>query len=262
MSAKILILDIETLPLLSYHWRCFKENISAKQVVDACYIASYGAKWLGEKKHFYEDTSKQTEKQMLVKLLKLLSEADMIVGHNISGFDMKKIRGRCAVHRLPIPSPYKEVDTLRAAKNEFGFEINTLEYLATVLKLTNRKSSHKKYPGFELWLGTLNGERAAWQEMKHYCLQDVDTTEELYLRIRPYDRRHPNVSVYLDNDEPTCPKCGSTKLSPWPNRGYNKWAYTNVGKYPLHKCGGCGGNYRGRFQGTKVSKVGVTTHAQ
>lgn len=256
MTIKILILDIETIPLMSYHWRCFKENISAKQIIEGCRIASVGAKWLGDKKHFYEDTSKQSEKKMLQKVNNLLDQADMVVGHNVTGFDMKKIRGRSVVHQIPLPSPYKEVDTLFIARKEFGFESNTLEYLATVLKLTNRKSSHKLYPGFELWLGVLHKEKAAWQEMKEYCIQDVDTTEELYLRVRPYARQHPNVAIFLDNEDPTCGKCGSSNLQ---RRGKSR---TNTQEYQRYQCQDCGGWARGRNTiRDKSLRKGVLAHA-
>jgi hypothetical protein len=248
-GARILICDIETAPNIAYVWRFFKENISAKQVLENCSIMCYSAKWLGEKEIFYESAQKQGEKKMLKKLNVLLDEADMVVGHNSSRFDMPKIRGRSLLHGLPVASPYKDVDTCSIARKEFGFDSNSLEYLAKVFGLTP-KSPHRKFPGFELWSECLKGNDEAWAEMEAYNIQDIGTTEELYLKVRPFARQHPNVAVYAANDEIACPKCGSVDSKGHKHgnekRGYQ---YTNVGQYARYKCKNpeCGGWHRGRF---------------
>ena len=87
MSAKILILDVETAPNVAYVWRFFKTNVGAKQVVEKGYMLSFAAKWLGEDDIYYSDTSNQKEIGLLKDLLPLLEEADMIVAHNGERFD-------------------------------------------------------------------------------------------------------------------------------------------------------------------------------
>jgi len=239
-TPRILVADIETAPNLAYVWRFWKENISPKQVLEHCSILAVSAKWLGEKDIFYWDVQHRSEKWLLRNLNKLLDEADLVVGHNSAKFDTPKIRGRSLVNGLPIPSPYKEADTCKIARHEFGFDSNSLEYLAKVLEVPP-KSSHKKFPGFELWAECLRGNPEAWAEMKAYNIQDIITTEEVYLKIRPYARFHPNMSVMYEDGVVRCPKCSSTNLI---KKG---WQYTNVGKYPRHKCRDCGGWARGRF---------------
>lgn len=260
----ILTLDIETSPNLAYVWSFFKENISAKQVLEHTVLLCWSAKWLGEDEMLYSDGRKgyndhplpRHEKRALKDLLPLLEKADMVVGHNISGFDMRKIRGRCLVHRLPLPAPYKEVDTYKIAKKEFGFTSNSLEYLAKVLGLDEQKSSHKIYPGFELWTACMQGEPDAWAEMERYCKQDVVTTEAAYLVMRPYATQHPNVAVYEEAGDHMCPKCGSHKQQ---RRGYS---FTNVGKYQRYQCQDCGGWSRTRFsEYSEDCKPTLLTHA-
>jgi len=244
----ILVLDIETAPNLAYVWKFWQENISAKQVVSACTILCWSAKWLGEDEIFYADgrvnrnsiPNAKHEKTLLAELIPLLEKADMVVGHNLSRFDMPKIRGRCLAYNLPIPSPYKEIDTYKIASKEFGFESNSLEYLSSIL-LDEQKSSHKKFPGFELWSNCLSGNPDAWVEMKEYNIVDIKVTEALYLKIRAYSTSHPNVGVYYENKEITCPKCGSTNSN---KRGH---AYTATGKYQRYHCNDCGGWHRSRF---------------
>ena len=247
--AKILVLDIETAPMKAAVWGMWQQNINVKMMEEAGYILCYSAKWLGNDEIMYDDgrntntpPKAKDEKALLETLIPLLDEADMVVGHNLIKFDMPKIRGRCLVHQLKLPSPYKEIDTCRAARKEFGFESNSLEFLCRIFKVEHRKSSHATFPGYELWDQCIQGNPDAWAEMKDYNTIDIHTTEDVYMAMRPYMTQHPNVGVFTDNDAPTCPKCGSTDV----NHNKTKWAYTNIGKYKRYRCNSCGGWARGR----------------
>lgn len=245
--SKILILDIETSPNVAYVWRFWKENVGAKQVLENGQMLSFAAKWLDNDKIYYTDVQHHSELQMMKTLFDLLDEADIVVAHNGDSFDLPHVQGRGLVLGLKPPSPYKTIDTRKVAKYEFNFPSNSLEYLATVLKLENRKDGHKKFPGFELWLGVLSNNPEAWKEMKEYNIQDILVLEELYLRFRPYMKRHPNVAIYDEKiEEVHCPRCSSSHIQ-W--RGYS---HTNVAKYHRFQCNDCGGWGRTRY--TEVTK--------
>lgn len=239
--ARILILDIETAPNVAYVWRFFKENVGAKQVIENSYMLSFAAKWLNEDRVFYEDLSNQHEKAMLKVLAKLLDEADIVVAHNGDGFDLPHVQGRFLLHGIKPPSPYKQVDTVKVARKEFNYPSNSLEYLSIVLNLDHKKGGHKKFPGFELWLGVLRNDPEAWAEMKEYNILDIKVLEDLYRKMLPFMRFHPNVAVYGDVDEPACPKCGGHHIQ------YRGYAHTNVGRYHRFQCNDCGGWGRTRY---------------
>jgi DNA polymerase elongation subunit (family B) len=241
LVAKILILDIETAPNIAYVWRYFKENIGAKQVIENGYMLSYAAKWLMEEEVYYEDLSNQHEADMLSTLHPLLDVADIVIAHNGDKFDLPHIQGRFLMHGLKPPAPYKQIDTVKVARQEFNFPSNSLEYLSNVLDLPIKKGGHKKFPGFELWLGVLRNDPEAWAEMKEYNIDDIKTLEHLYLKFLPYMRNHPNVAVYGDATDPCCPKCGSDKIH------YRGYAHTNVGRYHRFQCNSCGGWGRTRY---------------
>lgn len=234
MTAKIMILDIETSPNLAWVWRFFKENVGAKQVVEHTNIMSYAYKWLDDDKIYYRDTQFDSETDILKDLLDGLDSADIVVGHNGAKFDLPTIQGRAMVAGLRPPAPYKIIDTVAVARSEFNFPSNSLEYLSKVLGV-EEKGGHHKFPGFLLWKECLAGNPEAWEEMRIYNIQDIVTLEEVYLKMRPWMRRHPNVGVFSDIKEPACPKCSSTDIH---FRGY---AHTNVGRYRRFQCNDCGG---------------------
>lgn len=232
--AKILILDIETAPNIAYVWRFFKENVGAKQVLEHAEIISYAYKWLGEKQIHYYDTQYASEATILEPLMEVLDAADIVVAHNGNKFDLPTIQGRALVAGLRPPSPYKTVDTLLVARYEFNFPANSLEYLSVILGV-DKKGGHKEFPGFELWAECLKGNPLAWEEMKIYNIQDVDTLEQIYLKMRPWMKRHPNLGVFDDKDHAVCPKCSSSNIH------YRGYAHTNVGRYHRFQCNDCGG---------------------
>lgn len=252
---RILLLDIETAPNIAYVWRFFKENVGVDQVHSHSRLLSYAAKWLGEGEIYYEDTFKQNEKALLKRLNKLLEEADFIIAHNGQRFDAPKIRGRALVQGLAPTSPFKVIDTCLIARKEFGFESNSLKYLAKVLGCTD-KDDHKKFPGFKLWEAVLRDDPEAWAEMQEYNIQDILTLEEIYMKIRPYASNHPNVSVANGDGSVLCPVCGGEKNH---KRGF---AYTNTSKFQRYQCQaeGCGKWHRSRYtENTKEIRQALTT---
>lgn len=244
-AARILILDIETAPILANVWKTWKENVGLEQIRADWYILSFSAKWLGERKVMYFDQSKaadiENDLPLMVKLHELLEEADMVVAHNGRRFDLKKINVRFFTHGLPPPSPYVIIDTLEIVKRHFAFTSNRLAYLTDTYCVEHKKRSHAKFPGFTLWKECLAGNKEAWREMKLYNIDDVRSLEEFYLKVRPWAEGHPNVAAFDEPTKPTCPKCGGDVIQ----KGYRR---VQTGMYPRFRCNDCGGWSRGRLQ--------------
>lgn len=248
MTARILILDIETAPNIAYVWGAWKQNIGQKQWLTKSHILSFAAKWLGEDNIVYFENRKKNDRRIVRAVFELLDEADIVVAHNGKKFDLPTIIGRGIIHGLPPPSPYTIVDTVEVARRELRLVSNSLANLCEELGLP-QKSDHKKFPGFELWLACLRGDDEAWQEMKEYNIDDVISLEALYLRLRPYMRNHPHVSRSTAREEINCPKCGSDEIQ-W--RGY---FYTRAGlSYHKFVCSECGG--WGRERTTSKDTIG------
>ena len=243
---KILVADIETFPILAHVWGLFKQSISLEQIAIDWSIMSFAAKWLQNPELFYLDNRRapggpRDDSAILSTLNKILSEADMVVAHNGSRFDLPKIRARMALLGYPPLPPVKVIDTLNLNRAAFGFTSQKLAYVSSKFAVVP-KNDHAKYPGWKLWLGCLANERAAWEECEAYNIPDVTSLEESYLELRGWYQGGPNFGPYFDNQdgEHLCPNCGSKHVL---RRGTRK---TQVGIYARYQCLDCGGWSRGR----------------
>lgn len=249
---KILLIDIETAPILGYVWSLWKQNVGLNQIKEEWYILSYCAKWLGESEIIYRDVRNDphSDSSLLPELWELLNEADIIIGQNGKAFDIPKIQARMVMAGMLPPRPFKVIDTLLMAKQQFRFTSNRLEWMtgdsANLTEIS--KSKHAKFPGFALWAECLKGNVEAWDEMREYNVPDVTSMEELYLRLRPWYVGHPNLAAYVDSEEVLCPRCLSTDIK------QDGFTFTQTGKYEMYTCGGCGGWSRGRYTRNSIGK--------
>ena len=248
---KTLIFDIETSPIIIPTFDLWGEkNGDHKSLIQDWFVISVAWKWLGDKKvdvvsvlddekRFAKDHTDDTH--VIKTIHKVLSEADIIVGHNVIKFDWKKLNTRFIKHGLDPISKKRIADTLRIAKREFNFTSNRLDYIATYLGLGAKMETPKG-----LWLDTLRGDVKALRTMVKYNKMDVVITEKVYLALRPYDTAPINLSSACDEGM-VCPKCGSKHFTA---RGYN---YTSTGKFQRYQCSGCKGWFASKVNLLKQS---------
>jgi hypothetical protein len=243
---KVLIIDIETAPILGHVWALWDQNVGLNQIERDWFILSYSAKWLEtedksivygpHRKIMYRDQrgkrNIENDKQLLKEVWKLMDEADVLLTQNGNKFDIKKLNARFVMNGMKPPSGFKKIDTLVMAKKHFALTSNKLEYMTDKLCTKYKKSKHKKFSGFDLWKECLAGNIEAWQEMELYNKQDVLSLEELFHILAPWDTT-VNFNLYHNRDEFVC-NCGSHEFT---KRGY---AYTNVGQFQRYVCNKCG----------------------
>lgn len=207
---KILVLDVETSPLLVHVWQLKDQFVGLNQMVQDWHIMAAGAKWLGEpasRIKYYDQRNLKAGNDLpiLRELWELLDQADVVITQNGKAFDSKKINARFMLNGMPPPSPYKHLDTYLIAKNAASFTSHSLEYLSERFCVKYKKLSHGKFPGLSLWVECLKGNKAAWAEMKEYNIHDVLATEELYMKIRAWV---PVTAPKLYNTLLKCSICG------------------------------------------------------
>lgn len=236
----ILVFDIETTPIHAYCWRTWKENIGAEQIERHSELLCFAAKWLGRPEMFYADRRDKRgrvakdDKALVKPLHQLFDRADMVVAHNGQAFDVPTMRSRWVRWGMRPPSPYRMVDTCKLARSAFNFPHNSLQGLAGYLRL-GHKAEHE---GFKLWLRCMAGDADAWNRMERYNIQDVVLLEQVYLKLRPWDTKHPNVGLLHEDSEARCVVCGSKALK---SGGV---AHTGVSSFEVKRCRSCGANCR------------------
>lgn len=230
---KIIVLDIETAPNWVTVWGVFKQRIPLENIRKEWFILSWSAKLLYDNEVVSDvltpkETRESDDKRILKSLWKVVDSADILVGHNLRQFDMRKANARFIVNGLPCPSPYQIIDTLIECKKNFAFTGYKLDYINSLLGLARKTETN-----YNLWLECIRGNKEALTKMEKYNRQDILVSEELYIKILPWIKSHPNVGLFSDVEEPVCPNCGSTDLH-W--KGYY---YTTVGRYKTFRCRGC-----------------------
>jgi hypothetical protein len=239
---KILLLDIETAPILAHVWGLWDQTVGLNQIKSDWHLLSWSAKWLNDPptKVMYEDQRKakniEDDSKLLKSLWKLLDEADIIITQNGKSFDQKKIFARFILSGMKPPSTFKHIDTKLLAQKHFAFTSNRLEYMSDKLCTKYKKLKHNKFAGFDMWKECLAGNQAAWKEMEKYNKHDVLALEELYTKLIPWDSSI-NFSLYHEGEEHVC-SCGSTDFSK------NGFAYTAAGKFQRYVCNKCGSESR------------------
>lgn len=239
---KILIFDIETSPSITYTWGRFKQNIALSQVAQDPIMLTWSAKWLYNPEIMSDKVTKEEvlkfdDFRIVASLWDLLDEADIAVAHFGDYFDIPFMQSRAIINGFKPFSTIKSIDTKRVAASQFRFPSNKLDALGTYFGLGNKIETT-----FDLWKGCLAGNQESINKMSKYNDQDVILLEEVYLKLRPYIRSHPNIGIYIESDRTICSCCGSGNLIN--ERG--KFFYTQTTKYPIFRCMDCGGLTRGR----------------
>lgn len=237
---KTLIVDIERLPgeFSGEFWSLndFKNRrIHADLVTKWPETISVAAMWYGQRDfHFYAAWHKGGAKKMLQEAYKLYDQADIVITYNGVNFDNKHLQSGWLQHGLGKPSPWRDIDLLKVAKQSFGFESKTLD---SVCKRLGIAAKNDKY-SIEVARAAMDGNVAAQNRLQRYNKNDVLITGQVYERLLPYIKAHPHVAPNQDPDNPTCPRCSSDKIK---RNGYHT---TGINRYQRYMCKICGGSFR------------------
>ena len=138
INAKILILDIETLPNIGYFWRPFKAHIAMNQIIKAWGMLGWSAKWLlsSEVKSDFltpEECLARDDGRICKSVWSLMDQADIIIAHNGNNFDLPSLNTRFLINNMLPPSSFRSIDTLKSARKHFQFVWNRLDYINQVM---------------------------------------------------------------------------------------------------------------------------------
>lgn len=246
VKQKILLLDIETAPNTAYVWGLFRENINIARLIESSYTLCWAAKWVGDDHVYYASRHTHGHDNMVELIHEMLDEADAVIHYNGTKFDIPTLNKEFLLMGLPPPSPFKQIDLLKVARNRFRFPSNKLEYVAKALGL----GAKTKGLSYSTWEGCMNGDKKSWKLMEEYNIQDVLLLESVYDRFLPWIKSHLNLSLYTG--DVCCPNCGSGNYQ---RRGYHR---TQCGVYQRFQCNSCGNWFKaGGTEAAKIDKRAV-----
>lgn len=238
MTARILLIDIETSPNVAHVWSLWNNNVGLNQLLASTEMMSFAAKWLGSKKVEFYSTFHDGKAAMVQAAWDLLNEADIVMGWNSRSFDVKHLNREFLEAGMTPPAPFKQLDLMLAVKKQFRLPSAKLQYVSKLLGLEGKV----QHSGHDLWVRCLADDAKAWQEMKTYNRRDVTLLEDIYHVLRPWIEAHPTMALYANDaalDEHSCPTCTSTELR---REGY---AFTRLGRFQRYVCTACGKWSRG-----------------
>lgn len=227
---KLLLLDIETAPLVVFCWGLFDQNISHKHIVSAGYVLCWSAQWYGSDEIFFDSVHHSSPRKMLQGIHKLLDEADCVIHYNGKKFDIPVLNAEFLKHDIKPPAPYRQIDLYQVVKATFRLPSNKLDYVLQHVDMPGKEPNE----GMELWKGCMDGKDSSWADMRRYNTGDTARLGPLYERLRPWIKSHPNHGLYDEPGLPVCTNCGSGHLQ---RRGYS---YTPLNKFARYRCMACG----------------------
>jgi DNA polymerase III epsilon subunit-like protein len=237
MNPSILFLDTENAPCVTCSWGIHDQKISEQDIIQDWFFLSAQWAWNDAKKinvvSILDDKERFAKRfsddfHVVKTASDVMREADIIVGHNIKGHDLPKLKAKIAEYGLkPFNAPLI-VDTLQWAR-EFGFTSRTLRYLCQKLSLTE-KLTHSK----GAFVRAAMGDPAAIREIVTYGKGDIEPLRKLYYKLRPYAPNHPNMNIWRGKGVDCCPRCSSNNFIA------SGFRYTAVGRIPRNECKDCG----------------------
>lgn len=185
-KASILYIDIEVSKSLYFNYgaKVPSKYLRADDLLHEYYIICWSASYVGNDKVWSECISSKSARQwtdakVLQKLRDLINAADIIAGHNIDAFDMKKANTRFLLNGINPVIGKKTIDTLKVARSKFNFESNKLDFISQRLGFRPKDDITN-----DDWLKIVKtGDKETLDKVNTYCKGDVENGKAVLERL-------------------------------------------------------------------------------
>lgn len=146
--ANILYIDLEVSKSAAYTYglRVPSKYIAAENLFLEYFIICWSASYVGSSTVWgdcvtpaevvdWRNGSKTPDGRILARLQELIASADIVAGHNVDAYDVRRANTRFLLNKLEPIVGKKTHDTLKIARRKFAFESNTLDYISQRLGL-------------------------------------------------------------------------------------------------------------------------------
>lgn len=186
----VLLIDLETSPAKFWGWGTGDQYVSYSMLVEGTetkVITSQYKRLLvdSEAKYFVWDYDskalKGDDSRVVRETVKLINEADIVIGQNINSFDIKVLQERAKVLRLPPISVDFPIDTLTNSRRAFKAMSHKLDYRSKQFGLGGKIKME-----MQDWIDILEGRTRPEEKMIPYGLKDIEDTEQVFWNELPY----------------------------------------------------------------------------
>lgn len=238
-QAQIVTLDVERLPgsFTADFWdlNAFKgRRIHPDMVTEWPRTICVAWRWYGTKRTEFASEWDDGTEGMLRRVWDVVDRAEVVYGHAVERFDIRKLSTEWRDLGLSPPSPVKYLDTLKEARRTFGDESNTLAALTQRLGIETKTDKYN----VEMARAAIAGDKAAQRRLKNYNVGDIAASEALVDALRGWLPGHPIMGGPIADGELFCPQCGSADLE------RNGWHLATVQQFARYVCKNCGGHAR------------------
>lgn len=185
------------------------------------------------------------DRRLVLAIKKRLLEADMVVTHNGKWFDLPWLNSRLMHWGYNPITTLPHYDTCEVAYKKMRVK-NSLESLGQFLGCKVKKTP----TDMNDWLLAGGGNPKAQRKIVVHNIADVKLTEEVYMKMRVFGFKHPNLASV--NDDPNqCPIC--QKKGTLVKDGMIYGAVNRAQRYECVKAkGGCGSHPHGAYRKSGV----------
>lgn len=185
------------------------------------------------------------DRKLVLAIKKRLLKADMVVTHNGKWFDLPWLNSRLMHWGYTPITDLPHYDTCEVSYKKMRVK-NSLEALGEFLGCKVKKTP----TDMNTWLLAGGGNAKAQRKIVAHNDADVRLTEEVYLKMRVFGFKHPNLANIM-NDPDKCPICG--KKGTLIRDGMLYGPVNRAQRYECVKAkGGCGGHPHGAYRKSGV----------
>ncbi len=181
---EVLLYDCETSPSKFWGWGTGEQYVSHNMLVEGTetkVITSQYKRLLVDKgpKYFIWDNGDDT--RVVEETIRLVNNADIVIGQNINSFDNKVLQERAKVLRLPPINVDFPIDTLLNSRKAFKSMSHKLDYRSKQYGLGGKIKME-----MQDWIDIVEGRTSPKEKMLPYGLKDIDDTEAVFWNELPY----------------------------------------------------------------------------
>lgn len=180
--ANILYIDLEVSKSAFYNYgpRVPSKFIRAENIIYEYFVICWSASYMNSSTVWAECVTTEEiaawrndegspDKRIMARLQELMASADLIAGHNVDKYDVKRANTRFLLNGLMPVTDKKTLDTLKIARSKFAFEYNGLDYISKKLGLRGKDEIND-----DDWLRIVKtGDEATLKKVLKYNKGDV-----------------------------------------------------------------------------------------